>query len=361
MRSAPGCILLLAALALICPGASPGLAYYPPLQKVTGPTVEQGPDLTTRVTVSVHNPATGQDIPHVWTVHEAAPTTVDQIRKSQGIVAWRVVVEDFFTLYKIVWGVYDLGRALPGNPGAGWMFSESPWMGDVTNILALNDGILLYETQSQDGPDLYINDVWWTYDPTPPPTPEEEFWYGWKSFGASFKNWPLPFNHIVNDGVAAYINIWPWSFEVRCLLYDVRYHDWYDASVSTFLPEGLGITDATVIWTSDGMEQKLGYENQAWRADSDTMILPFFVVAPLKPRVGQPVWFTDLSFAATSWHWDLGDNTSSNSRSLYHTYAGSGNYDVMLEATGPTGFDFSLQNIPVQGSTSAPLMLLLGN
>jgi hypothetical protein len=368
MGSASVVILLLAALPLVClAGASPGLAYYPPLQDVTGPTVSCASchNADTTVTVSVHNPATGQDISHTWTLTEAAPIVVDQISKSQGIVAWRVIVQDIFWLYKIVWGVYDPGRALPNNPEAGWVFVESPWISYETNILALNDGMLLYETKYQDGEGRwYTTDVWCTYDPTPPAAPDQEVLYGWKSHVVSFNDWPPPENHVVKDGLAAYINTWPGgSQEVRCFLYDVSQHDWFYISVSTLFPTAPAIVDATVTWTDDSGDRKLGYDHtdQAWHSDFDTLIFPYFVFAPLQPRVGQPVWFTDLSFAATSWNWDLGEGLPNTSRSLYHIYAKPGNYEVYQTAEGPTGWDFYGRTVPVMGSAIAPLMLLLGN
>jgi uncharacterized protein (DUF58 family) len=82
--------LLMAALALpLWAGAFPALAYYAPLQDVTGPTVNQGTDTT--VTVSVHNPATGQDIPYTWTTPGGAGViAIDQVSKNQGLVAWQV-------------------------------------------------------------------------------------------------------------------------------------------------------------------------------------------------------------------------------------------------------------------------------
>jgi hypothetical protein len=225
------------------------------------------------------------------------------------------------------------------------------------NILALNDGILLFQYQLDvSGP--YFQE-WWTYDPTPSPG------FGWKCFSSdSGPGYAPPWGHVVKDGVAAYVReVIGGGIEVRCLLYDVSKHNWFYTSVNAVWPTAPGIVDATVIWTDDGQEMKLGYDHtdQAWHSDFDTLIFPYFVFAPLQPQVGQPVYFTDASIAATSWNWDLGEGLPSTSRSLYHTYAKPGNYEVYQTVEGPAGSDFYGRTVPVKGSGIAPIMLLLGN
>jgi len=368
MRSASVRSLLLAALALIwLAGASPALAYYAPLQDVTGPTVVQTTDTT--VTVSVHNPATNQDIPYTWTIAGgAAAIAVDQLRNVQGVVAWRV--KDLTNnKYQVVWGVHDPRLATQSNPSLGWQVQETwPWLDDETNILALNDGILLFESKFVSGNYTHIMDYFYAYDPTPPEPEEGDWWWGWKGTFHEFISYSgyLTRDHVVKDGVAAFIyesSVWGW--DMIYMVYDPRNAQWCSNSETSLLPTPPEITAATVIWTDDAGDQRRGYDytDQTWKSDIDTLILPHFVFAPLHPKTGQPVWFTDMSLAATSWNWDLGEGVPSASRSLYHTYAQAGNYDVQLNAEGPTGADFYIRTVPVvKGpSASAPLMLLLGN
>jgi len=47
--------------------------------------------------------------------------------------------------------------------------------------------------------------------------------------------------------------------------------------------------------------------------------------------------FIDQSQAATSWHWDFGDGTSSNEQNPKHNYATRGNFQVTLDATNASG------------------------
>jgi len=168
MKRTIGISLFGMALALVGWGeVSPSLAYFAPLQNVTLPTVVQ--DTETKVTVSVHNPATGQDIPYVWTIAGGVDAIgVDQISRSQGIVAWRVK-DKANNKFKIVWGVYDPGwAAIMSQPQAGWMFLETwVWLDDTTNIIALNDGVLLFEnkyTTTEGHPKIV--DYFEAYDPS---------------------------------------------------------------------------------------------------------------------------------------------------------------------------------------------------
>ena len=116
--------LLLAIVVLNWAGTSPVLAYYPPLQDITGPTVVQ--DTETKVNVSVHDPATGQDIPGVWSwPGGVGAIAIDHIVKNQGMVAWRV--QDLVNnKYQVFAGVYDPNptpglAVLSATGGAGWI------------------------------------------------------------------------------------------------------------------------------------------------------------------------------------------------------------------------------------------------
>jgi len=63
------------------------------------------------------------------------------------------------------------------------------------------------------------------------------------------------------------------------------------------------------------------------------------------------VQFNDTSSNATSWAWDFGDNTTSISRNVTHTYSGVGNYTVNLTASNANGTDSKLGYINVTKAT----------
>jgi hypothetical protein len=368
--------LLLVALALMGGfGASPALAYFAPLQDVTDPTVAQGTNTT--VTVSVHNPATGQNIPYVWTIEGgAAAIAVDQITKSQGIVAWRV--QDLINnKYKIVWGVYDPGwAALQGDPKEGWMFSETwAWKDHDTNIVALNDGVLLFETKWTSEGQTNIIDYFEAYDPSgwleepgPGPGPPQGWMpYGWREFSSSFGSYyaATTSGHIVKDGVAAFIYADPfWGKEMYYALYDGRVNSWQYDSASVSNPTAPQITNATVSWTDGITPQKRGYNftSNSWNPDVDTKVMACFDFWPTPGKSGQWIYFTDMSIGATAWNYPLGDTTTTTARSFFHKYAKAGNYTVWQLVTGPTEDDSFSRIVPVKASGSpAPLLLLLGD
>jgi hypothetical protein len=356
----------LVTLILMCGGGiSPCLAYYAPLTNITGPTVTQ--DTETKVTVSVHNPATGQDIPYTWTIAGGASAfQVDQERNNQGMVAWRV--KDLSNnKYQIVVGVYD------PNPEMGWQFSTNwdAWLDHETNILSLHDGVLLYEskytpeTPSWENPSVIV-DYFATYDPGLE-MPDFPWRVGWRWFSYSFTDYSggNSYGHVVEDGVVAYIYTSPsMDYVLVYGIFDSGLHGWWVDDANPHHPSLLSIANATVTWNDSILgDQKRGYDHNAaeWQDGVDTKVLANFVFAPLAPKVNQPVYFTDMSIAATVWNYDLGDSSSRNDRSFYHRYAKPGDYLVNQQVTGPAGADANAQNVLVKGSGNAALMLLLDN
>jgi hypothetical protein len=347
-------------------GVSPSLAYFAPLQNVTGPTVAQ--DANTTVTVSVHNPATGQDISHVWTIAGgAAAIGIDQITKSQGIVAWRVT-DLINNKFKIVWGVYNPGwAALQGNPQQGWIITETwVWIDYATDIVALNDGVLLFETKyTTTGGQTKIIDYFEAYDPS---GWYEEFFHGWmpyswRAYTASFSNYSgvTTRDHIVKDGVAAMI----YGGTMYYALYDGRAHSWQIRSESGTDPTAPQITNATVSWTDNSAAQKRGYDytTNSWLNGEDTKVMAYFDFWPTPAKPGDWIYFTDMSIGATSWSYNLGDSTTTEARSFYHKYAKGGNYTANQQVWGPAESDSFSLTVPVQGSafTGALMLLLLGD
>ena len=179
------------------------------------------------MTVSVHNPATGQDIPYTWTIAGGASLiAIEQIAKNQGMVAWRV--KDLATnKYKMVWGVYNPGwAALQGRPEVGWMFTETwVWIDHDTNIMALNDGVFVYETKYTDtGGQTHISVGVYTFDPSGWNDDMSHGWmpYGWRGASYSIANWSgvVPRDYTVKDGVTAFIYDGIFGGEVNYAVYD---------------------------------------------------------------------------------------------------------------------------------------------
>jgi hypothetical protein len=358
--------MLLVILVVICPGADPALAFFPPFQDVTGPTVTQGTD--TKVTVSVYNPATGQNIPYTWTIAGGADDiTIDQIATSQGMVAWRVK-DKINNKFKIVWGVYDPGwAALMGQPQSGWQITETwIWIDYNTNIIALNDGVLLYETKYKTtGDQTNIVDHFWAYDPDAWYEEFQHGWmlYGWREFTYSFSNYSdgTTRDHIVKDGVAGLIydnnSSWSRTIEVIYAVYDGRNHGWINDQTSATIPDAPQITNATVYWSDGDVLHKSGYDytDRTWKAEQNTRVMACFAVWPKPAKVSQWVYFTDMSLAAGAWNWNLGDNTTRTVRSLYHQYRSAGHYAAVQEVAVGESYQ---QNVIVK-STLFPGNLLL--
>jgi hypothetical protein len=346
---------LLFTLALICAlGASPALAYYAPMQNVTGPTV-----VGDTVTVSVHNPATGQDIAHTWSPPPGSGTIViDQTHNVQGIVAWRVQ-DTTNNTFKIVWGVYDPGWK--GNPDC-WMFGETLWIDAISYIVAVNDGVVVYESEySETNFSIQI----WTYEPT---QYFDHYYNGWMPIGwTSVSSYVghSPHNYNVKDGVVAWVmdyeDLWSW---VNLSIYD-PHRTWQSLSIQTPInPSAPQIINATVTWSDTDGGQKWGYDTtNSWVKGADTKVMAYFEFWPTPGTGHQPVWFTDMSIGATSWKWTLGDGSVSEQRSLFHKYASAGNYVANQQVSGPNGTDAYNQTVPVDPgkgmAPNGPLMMLL--
>ena len=360
--------LLLSAASLLCgPGISPCLAYYPPLQDVTGPTVTQ--DTDTNVTVSVHNPATGQDIPHTWTIPgDATAITIDQTYNVQGIVAWRVT-DTVNHQFKIYCAVYDPGyAALAGDPKWGWMTHQTYlWVAHDTNIIAVNDGVVVYETKYTSG-QTKISVGIYTYDPS---GWYEEMMGGWMPYswrGASYtlknSSGAAPRNYTVKDGVVAFV----YDVFVDYAIFDGHLSPggWQIANTMNSLDvTDLQITNATVTWTDNNGAQKRGYDytSGSWISGKDTKVMAYFDFWPTPGKPNQPVWFTDMSIGATAWSWTLGDGGVSSGRSFYHKYSSAGSFVANLQVSGPAGDDANNKTVPVKatGSPGSLMLLLMDN
>jgi len=358
--------LLLATLVLIWSGADLSLAYYPPLQNITGPTVVQ--DTETKVTVSVHNPATGEDIPYTWTIPGGAfAYAVDQLSNYQGMVAWRV--KDLSNnKFQIVTGVYD------PNPAMGWQISTNwgAWLAHETNILAVNDGVVLYEskytpeTPSVENPSVIV-DYFATYDPALE-MPGHPWFVGWRSTSYSFTDYSggNTYGHVVKDGVVAYIYYSPaWDYELIYGIFDSRLHFWSTGNhTSVPVISALSINAATVSYRIEpnSFSQGYDYTDTTWKQGQSTKVMANFAFAPLEPKPNQFIYFTDMSIGANAWIWMTGDGFTTGDRSFSHKYVKPGQYAAKQDVTGPAGFDTISQTVPVKASSlTGPLLLLLSD
>jgi hypothetical protein len=80
------------------------------------------------------------------------------------------------------------------------------------------------------------------------------------------------------------------------------------------------------------------------------------------PQVGPRwlwVWITDMSIGATLWNYDFGDGNTTDSRSAYHVYQRTGEYNLTQQVATNTGIKSSSQTITVRGRLDFLRLLLL--
>jgi PKD repeat protein len=318
--------LSLAALFLVL-AAAPGLAYWPPLQATTGPTVAiSGANRV--VNFSVHNPATGADIGYTYIAGPSATTTVDGTGGAHGLLYWRV--RDTSTgpaRYRLVMAVYD--------PGLGWQVKEGAWHAQQVTVRGCHSGVVLYEHYN--GTNSY-GEYAWTYLPGSGT---------WRDASWLFPKPPAYF--AVYDGVVAFKgqpDVESVQYKIYCAIYDhlvagawVGYESQY---YQAFL-DYLGISNGTVNYTVNGAH-KVGYDCTAvtWFEGLDTRLRAGFLARPTSGEPPLTVWFTDLSQGAKTidpqqWRMDYSDSSFDTWRSGYHIFNGFQRYDVTQTVTGPTG------------------------
>jgi PKD repeat protein len=81
-----------------------------------------------------------------------------------------------------------------------------------------------------------------------------------------------------------------------------------------------------------------------------------FSVNAVNPAANSPVTFLGSQEGASSWSWDFGDGSVSNSPNPVHAYAVPGEYAVTLTATGPGGVSTSSRILSVTGAETLRLI-----
>jgi ELWxxDGT repeat protein len=151
------------------------------------------------------------------------------------------------------------------------------------------------------------------------------------------------------------------------------YSDGTEAGTSMLLPDASGGTNWGVIGHTIVLSAYDGDSRKLWAVDlpgpppagptADFMCRPGMGRPPLEVR------FTDISAPGDapidSWHWDFGDDTTSDEQSPVHLYASEGLYDVSLTVTTAAGTDtktilhlVTVSNaVPAAGSTAVSLLV----
>jgi ELWxxDGT repeat protein len=154
---------------------------------------------------------------------------------------------------------------------------------------------------------------------------------------------------------------------------ELWYSDGTEAGTSMLLPnvsvgKDWGIIGHTIVFSA-----YTGYSRELWAVDlpgppparptADFMCHPGMGRPPLEVR------FTDISAPGdapiVSWHWDFGDDTTSDEQNPIHLYASQGFYDVSLTVTTAAGTDtktiphlVTVSNaVPVANSTAVSLLV----
>ena len=81
----------------------------------------------------------------------------------------------------------------------------------------------------------------------------------------------------------------------------------------------------------------MAMSSPAWD-DITTAPVAHFVAQPNLGKKPLWVWFTDMSIAGANWNWNFGDSTSSTSRSPYHNFTSTGEFQVSQQISGPSTY-----------------------
>jgi hypothetical protein len=306
-------------------GTQDAWGYYPPLQAtVTSYT-------SNTVTYSVYNPQVQQG--HI--ANHAYLGTVVNLQQHHGVIGW--VVQDG-TDYYVEWVTFDPARDTFQHGGQGPYTSVSQ--------LQVMDGVVAFVAgvpASLSDP-AHLEFKYATYDPAKG---------GWQN-GQYWSPFISGLTIITKDGVVIlrYIStISSTNFNnISWDIYDPKLGRWWPSHVgistySTTDPiTSVFISNATIHYTADELNWIEGYNPSydfpflnPWE-HNPTKPLAYFVAQPDFGKEPLWVWFTDMSIAGTNWNWDFKDNTSSTSRSPYHTFTSTGIYQVSQQINGPSTY-----------------------
>jgi hypothetical protein len=362
------CFIGLISLISILSWAPPGLAYYPPCQAVTGPTVSSD---GSQVTFSVHDPARNINVAGSWDVPKIPNSggsyyyIVDLLQQDHGIVAW--VAFDYVNGPRIIgYSTYDpyLQKWQTGT----FVYNCQIDTGPILGLSAL-DGIVYCNIIDYYASPWLLKYYIATYDPG---------LGAWQSTTQEF-NFSVASSYLVSsNGVVAFVDHATPSggAKISYAIYDPLSQQWKWGSDGgqpgdTITAASIISDSGSVTYTKNGGYFMVGYSvlEGAWVDNYWTDVCAAFVAQPTRGNPPLTVWVTDMSIGAPdsfSNYW--GDGNGENSRSYYHKYTGSGKYTLThwvsrgpAEAPPPGGmFDYRTTVITTKaGGALAPLYLLL--
>jgi hypothetical protein len=291
--------------------ASPALAYYPPLQATL--TVAPG---KVGVIYKVYDPKLQRDVeysPKYW------ENTVVDAKQHNGVMAW--IFYHPTGVYYVIYCVYD--------PFQAGFIEDADGPFTQVSQLTVQDGVVAYVAPE---PGAVPGARYATYDPSK----------GWQHRTwlqvDGFTNLQVVTN---KDGVVLRRQdpLIVTGAALEADIYDAALGNWRNhivfvgqAPFEELQSYGIANATITIIYNSKvygWVTETHGYDHSLgdWYL-GDTKPLAYFVAQPTSSPAPLWVWFTDMSIAGTTWNWYFGDNSSSTSRSPYHTYRHKGSYWV---------------------------------
>lgn len=317
VASVLGCLLNLA--------ASPGAAYYPPLQAT-------GKGSGGLVSYNVAFPWGGSKSGSSTC---PAGVTVSSFTQHNGVMAWIVGDGSTFSVKSCTFDPF-LKAFVEGSQGYYTKVSQ----------LKVNDGVVAFLAVSPSGTQVI---GFTTYDP------DKGNWISGERELANVSSFP---DFLVKDGVVAWVAIQGGETLVEYSIRDPRASTWNVDGIRYYTSSGVDsfvITNATVYWGRASTVWFAGYQAYknptgtyygGWGGMNVTTPLAFFIAQPYSGSAPLLVWFTDMSIAGTGWSWQGGGLTSAN-RSPYHTFNSSGQFQVSQQISGPNGKDTYSKTITI--------------
>ncbi len=325
-------------------GASPAVAYYPPLQ-ATGSGSGSG------VSLSVTLPSGGG----IYASAGYPPgITVSSFTQHNGVMAWIYGDGSTFSVSSCTYDPF-LKTFIFGN-------QVGPYT--EVNQLKVQDGVVAFVAKEVSN--TYAKFFYSTYDPAKG---------AWQNQSCLPISPETSANHqvITKDGVLAFYytaeiaGIHTYNLEAD--IYDPVKGQWFSEFTiynqeKIFGPDGIAIGNVNIanatlsydwyIPVGGPLHYTYGYDldqhkwliGDPWSPVS-TKPGAYFVAQPSSGSSPLWVWFTDMSIAGSSWNWQFGDGSTGTNRSPYHTFTHKGEFQVSQQISGANGSDTFSRTITV--------------